>query len=278
LRGTVADIDRAAAARVRDHNRSVQDAAAKAYGKRALRGGKNTDGLGMRTLTLTLPERQIAEIIATLLPTAEQERAADKALTYEQAMGDAAYRHLVSGSPDGSPPPMIPHVVMALPDYAAVLRQEGDETIFALTDGTTITGQELVEQEMSTHGLVGLYSPVTGGINLYRDERCANWKQRMLLAAETILCPAPECTTPATQCQAHHLIAWAEGGETNQANLSMACRVHNARNDDNPHAPPRHGRLERHPGGVVHLPPDGGPPRTNIHPIRQLSALALINA
>ncbi|SMG31226.1 hypothetical protein SAMN06295981_1927, partial [Corynebacterium pollutisoli] len=66
LRGTVDEIDRAAAARVREHNRTVKDAAAKAYGKRALRGGKNTDALGMRTLTLTLPERQISHIIATL--------------------------------------------------------------------------------------------------------------------------------------------------------------------------------------------------------------------
>ncbi|NLA55183.1 MAG: HNH endonuclease, partial [Corynebacterium humireducens] len=117
-----------------------------------------------------------------------------------------------------------------------------------------------------------------GGVNMYREERFATWKQRMLLAAETILCPHPGCTTPASQCQVHHLTAWEQGGETNIENLSMACAVHNARNDDDPNAPPRNGRLERRPGGVVHLPPDGGPPRENIHPIRQLSAMALINA
>ena len=277
LRGTVDEIDREAAARVREHNRSVKDAAAKAYGRRALRGGKNTDALGMRTLTLTLPERQIAHIIATLAPTAHKARKKDLSLGYEPAMADAAYQHLTTGTPGATPPPMIPHVVMALPDYAEVLRHEGDETIFALTDGTTITGKELVEHEMATHALVGIYNPVDGGVNLYRDERCANWKQRMLLAAETILCPTPGCTTSADQCQVHHLIPWKHGGETNLANLSIACRVHNARNDDDPHAPPRHGRLERHPGGVVRLPPDGGPPRTNRHPIRQLSAMALVN-
>ena len=278
LRGTVGEIDRAAAARVREHNRSVKDAAAKAYGKRALRGGKNTDALGMRTLTLTLPERQISHIIATLLPAADKARAADPRLGYEPAMADAAYQHLTTGGgTGGGVPPVVPLVVMALPDYAAVLRQEGDETVFALTDGTTITGKELVEHEMASHGLVGVYDPVDGGVNLYRDQRCASFKQRMLLAAETILCPTPGCTTPADQCQVHHLTPWKHGGETNLVNLSMACRVHNARNDDDPNTPPRHGRLAREPGGVVHHPPDGGPPRTNTHPIRNLSAMALVS-
>ena len=66
---------------------------------------------------------------------------------------------------------MVPLVVMGLPDYAAVLRQEGDETVFALTDGTTITGKELVEHEMASHGLVGVYDPVDGGDNLNRHQR-----------------------------------------------------------------------------------------------------------
>ncbi|MDO5669036.1 MAG: HNH endonuclease signature motif containing protein [Corynebacterium sp.] len=276
LRGSVAEIDRAAAARVLEHNRTVKDAANKAHGRRALRGGKNTDALGMRTLTLTLPERQIAHIVATLQPTADSYRAADPRLGWEPAMADAAYAHLTSGVP-GSRPADIPHVVISLPDYAKVLRHEGDETIFALTDGTTITGKQLVEQEMATHGLVGIYDPVEGGVNLYRDQRHANWKQRMLAAAETILCPFPECTTAASMCQVHHLQAWKQGGETNLLNLSIACPVHNARNDDDPNAPPRNGRLEREPGGVVHYPPDGGPPRRNTHPIRELSAMALIS-
>lgn len=276
LRGTVAEIDAAAAARVREHNRAVSDAKAKAYGRRALRGGKNTNALGMRTVTLTLPEEQIADIIATLTPEATAARAADRRLGWEQAMADAAYRHLTSPG-SGTASPVIPHVVMALPDYAAVLRQEGDETVFALTDGTTVTGKELVEREIANHGLVGIYDPVEGPVNLYREQRLANWKQRMLLSAETILCPAPACTTAATLSQVHHLTAWQFGGETNLKELSIACRVHNARNDDDPNAPPRHGRLQRHPGGVRHHPPDGGASRSNIHPIRALSAMALVS-
>lgn len=276
LRGTVEEIDRAAATRVRDYNRGVDDAEKKAYGGRSLKGGKNTDARGLRTITVTLPERQMATMIAHLLTTAQAARREDPRLRWEQAMADALYSHVLGGTPSGGMSPVIPHVVIGLPDYAKLLRQEGDEIIFALTDGTTMTGKELVAREMATFGVVGLYDPVSGGLNLYREQRLATWKQRVLLAAETILCPSPGCTTPASQCQVHHLTAWEQGGETNMENLSMACGVHNARNDDDPDAPPRNGRLERRPGGVVHLPPDGGPPRANIHPIRELSAMALI--
>ncbi|WP_156119508.1 HNH endonuclease signature motif containing protein [Corynebacterium humireducens] len=274
LRGTVAEIDQAAAARVRDYNRGVEDAEKKAYGGRSLKGGKNTDARGLRTATFTGPEHLMAAFLGDLHTKAQELRRADPRLSYEQAMFDAL---LAGGAGVSGPVTPVPHVVIGLPDYAKLLRQEGDETIFALTDGTTITGAELVAREMATVGVVGLYDPISGGVNMYREERFATWKQRMLLAAETILCPHPGCTTPASQCQVHHLIAWEQGGETNIENLSMACAVHNARNDDDPNAPPRNGRLERRPGGVVHLPPDGGPPRENIHPIRKLSAMALIN-
>ena len=276
LRGSVAEIGAEAAARVRGYNRAVRDVEKKAFRSRALRGGKNTDPMGLRTVTLTLPERRMARLLAHLLPTANTLRAGDPRLSWEQAMADAAYRHCLGGAASGESAPEPPMVVMAVPDYAAVLREEGSETIFALTDGTTITGAELVAQSMATHGYVGLYDPVEGGVNLYRDQRLANWKQRILLSAEMLICPFPGCTTPASQCQVHHLTAWKHGGETNLRDLTIACRVHNARNDDDPEAPPRNGRLARGPDGVHLLPPDGGPPRFNKHPIRGLSARALL--
>lgn len=66
LTGTVDEIERAAAARVRELNRAVPDAEKKAYGKRALKGGKNTDAQGLRTITLTLPERIMADVLRCL--------------------------------------------------------------------------------------------------------------------------------------------------------------------------------------------------------------------
>ena len=270
LRGTVPEIDRAAAARVRELNRQVDNAEQKAWGHRALKGGKNTDPLGLRTFTVTGPERHIEAYPSQVRTHARRLRRDTPQLSYEQAMFDALMASTGGGHPGPVPP--IPHVVVPVPDWARVLRHEGDETIFALTDGTTMTGAQLLAEVTAAHHIASLYHPVEGPVNAYRSERTASPKQRMLLAVESLLCEGPECTTPADQCEVHHLRAWKKGGETNIANLTMLCRKHNTRNDDDPDEPPRNGRFERRPGGVVFLPPDGGPPRTNRHPLRRLSA------
>lgn len=275
LRGTVDEIDRAASARVRDLNRNVTDAEKKAFAGRSLKGGKNTDARGLRTATITLPERHMTAFLDSLLPTARRLRRGNPKLTYEQAMADAL---LAGGTGPTGPTPPVPLIVVPVPEWAQVLRREGDDTVFGLTDGTTMTGKELVEQVTADHHYVGIYHPVEGPVDLYRSERTASPKQRMLLAAESLLCPTPVCTTSADNSQAHHLTAWKKGGNTNVAEMTVACQVHNARNDDDPDAPPRNGRLERQPGGVVFHPPDGGPPKRNIHPLRELSAMGLIAA
>ncbi|NLA54929.1 MAG: HNH endonuclease [Corynebacterium humireducens] len=275
LRGTVDEIDRAASARVRDLNRTVPDAEDKAFAGRALKGGKNTDARGLRTATITLPERHMTAFLGRLLPIARRLRRDNPRLTYEQAMADAL---LAGGTGATGPTPPVPLVVVPVPEWAQVLRREKDDTIFGLTDGTTMTGRELVEQVTAEHHYVGVYHPVEGPVDLYRSERTASPKQQKLLAAETLLCPTPVCTTSADDSQVHHLKAWKQGGNTNVAEMTIACQVHNARNDDDPDAPPRNGRLEREPGGVVFHPPDGGPPQRNRHPLRELSAMGLIAA
>lgn len=276
LTGTVDEIDRAAAARVRDLNRRVADAEKKAFGRRSLKGGKNSDAQGLRTVTVTLPERMMADMLAPLRDTAGRLRSDNPLLSYEQAMADAVVAHVSGGAGPAAPGKFTPLVVIGLPDWAKLQHNEGDETVFALTDGTTITGAELVRGRMAEHHLVGVYDPVEGPVNLYRESRLANTKQRTLLSAETILCPTPGCTTSAAECQVHHLTAWKFGGDTNLGNLSMACKVHNARNDDDPDDPPRNGRLARAPGRIVFHPPDGRPAETNRHPIRELSAAGLV--
>lgn len=277
LRGTVDEIDRAAADRVRELNRAAADSERKAYGRRALRGGKNTDAQGLRTITVTLPERLMSQTLAALRATARSLRRDNARLSYEQAMADAFVRHVHGRGTTVGREALTPLVVVGLPDWAKLLRGEGDDCVFALTDGTTITGAELIAQSLAEHHLVGLYDPVTGPVNLYRSQRQATLKQRLLLSAETIVCPWPGCTTGADESQVHHLRAWRYGGETNLENLSMACPVHNGRNDDDPNAPPRHGRLAREAGRIVHHPPDGGPPQTNTHPIRRMSARGLLD-
>ena len=92
-------------------------------------------------------------------------------------------------------------------------------------------------------------------MNLYRTSRHASDKQRLMAGAENPTCPWAECNYPADKCQIHHLQAWKHGGETNMANLSVACPYHNGVNDDDPNAPPLRGRLARVNGTIKWLPP-----------------------
>ncbi|AIT61795.1 HNH endonuclease signature motif containing protein [Corynebacterium doosanense] len=268
LRGTVDEINRAAVAIVRSRNRLVEGADAMAHARRAVKGGKNTDAKGCRNLTIYGPERDIAALRAGWEKSARRLRAADPRLSYEQAMYDAA----MSGG--RAVETITPHVVVGIGDWAKLLRDDGDDCVFALTDGTTITGAELVAKLMDDHHVVGLYDPVAGPVNLYRSRRLASPKQSALLDAESILCEGPGCTTPATESQNHHIRAWNRGGFTNVRDMTKLCRRCNARNDDDPDAPPRNGRVEREHGRILHRRGDD-PPTRNTHPIKNLSAQAI---
>lgn len=268
LTGTVDEIGRAAADVVRRHNQDTDPTEAHARANRSVKGGKNTDAHGCRTITVTGPEADIARLVGGLEKSARSLRTEN--MSYEQAMYDALM------ASDGAPTQILtPLVVIGLPDFAKLLRHEGDESIFGLTDGTTITGAELISKLMDDFHLVGLYDPLTGPVNLYQSQRLANSKQRLLAAAESLICEADGCTTAADSCADHHIIAYKNGGPTNAVNISKLCAKDNGLNDDDP-AKPRNGRIERVNGMPMWVPPDGGPPKRNKHPVKDLSAAAII--
>ena len=59
-----------------------------------------------------------------------------------------------------------------------------------------------------------------------RTQRLANRAQRRTLAARDHGCSFPACTRPASWCQAHHVIAWINGGPTDLDNLVLLCGFH----------------------------------------------------
>lgn len=156
---------------------------------------------------------------------------------------------------------------------AAAPAAPADDIVLRLTNGATMTGAQLVARTLTEHGYVTLIHPVQGPVNLYRTSRFASEKQRLMLAAETPACAWPDCNFPADECQAHHLVAWNAGGDTNVACMTMVCPYHNGVNDDRPNEPPdgppgpnsrgapSRGRLARIRGRIGWLPPWGGPPR-----------------
>lgn len=146
------------------------------------------------------------------------------------------------------------NVIVTLDELTEVLRDDGDDIIFKMTNGATMKGKDLVTALLADAGLVTLVHPYHGPANLYRLSRLANEKQRLMAMAEMPTCAWPGCSHPADKAQVHHLKAWKFGGSTNPENLTIACPYHNGVNDDDP-SKPRRGRLERVNGKVRRIPP-----------------------
>ncbi|MGB8403925.1 MAG: HNH endonuclease signature motif containing protein [Mycobacterium sp.] len=108
-------------------------------------------------------------------------------------------------------------------------------------------------------------------LNLYRTRRCASEGQRIVLHARDRGCTGPGCSAPAYLCEVHHIDDFADGGNTNIDDLTLACiPTHHKL------IKPGGWRTRRAAGGRVEwIPPpeqDRGQPRTNDyhHPERLL--------
>ena len=205
---------------------------------------------GMRTMTITADQRKITDFEKTL----------DAAITSDQprsqALLDAFWNH-VEGSGGVLRPEYRTVIAIGLDDFAKVSSGSGDEVMVGLSDGTTMTGAELIEAAlagaMRENIYAGLFHPTAGPVNLY-EARFASFKQRILATAENLVCPWPDCGVPADRCQVHHIDAHKNGGQTNPENLTMLCKYHNGANDDDAGKRKR-GRMRRHHGKVkLHTP------------------------
>ena len=160
-----------------------------------------------------------------------------------------------SGAAPATRPTITTNAIITLDELDRIIDGDGEEITIQLTNGARLTGAELVSRTLAERGLITLVHPFEGAVNLYRTERMASEKQRLMAAAENPVCPWAECNYPADKCQVHHLQAWRHGGDTNMANLATCCPYHNGVNDDDPNAPPVRGRLVRRRGRVVWRPP-----------------------
>ena len=59
-----------------------------------------------------------------------------------------------------------------------------------------------------------------------RARRLVTPGQRLRLAARDGGCTIPGCTVPATWCDAHHVVPWAEGGRSDLSNYALLCPRH----------------------------------------------------
>lgn len=220
---------------------------------------------GKRTMTVTADERLLADLEHALT------RNIDAARPIAPQMQAAFVAMLRSGGTIASAVPR-PLVLVPLPEYLSIVRQEGDETVLGLSDGTTMTGAEFLATCHGAELEVALFHPQEGAVNLYRGQRLANQKQRDLVRAVNPICVVPGCRHGADACELHHIRPWSRGGETNLANLAPLCRYHNRVNDDDPRQRTR-GRVERIRGAPVWVSPRGHPVPNTRHPFGALLSL-----
>ena len=252
--------------------------------KPGVRIGRTIDGL--RTISVTDTQRRITDLEKTLnaaIDNDDQPRS--------EALREAFWRH-VEGSGTGLIRPEYRTVIAVGVDYfARISSGAGDDVIVGLSDGTTMTGAELINAALAgalgEKLYAGLFHPTAGPVNLY-EARFASPKQRIMAMAENLVCPWPDCTVPADRCQVHHIDAHKNGGHTKPSNLTMLCRYHNGINDDDADLPgkkrthgkprrgkPSRGRMRRHRGKVRLITP-GRKLVGNTHELSSMGAMDLI--
>ncbi|MDR7328876.1 HNH endonuclease signature motif containing protein [Corynebacterium guangdongense] len=203
------------------------------------------------TIHYTAPEHEVAALLA-------------------EVRTPEGFRALLA---DGAPTTVIrTHAFLHVDEEMAIESGEGDDILFALSNGARMTGAELLAAKYRERGEDVLVHPMHGAVNAYRTSRFANEKQRLLAAAENPVCGWDGCGSPADKSQVHHLRAWEHGGPTNAENHATCCGYHNGVNDDDPNAPPRRGRLERRNGEIVYVSPGGSVTR-NGHPTARLGVM-----
>lgn len=223
---------------------------------------------GMVKGNFCLTTEQYQNLNATL--TALQDDSED--LPLHQAQGKA-FGELLSNTTDGKilAPELTLVVTATDKEASAVARGEGDEMIFSCSDGTYMTGQDLANKMEFCRILGGVFDKALGGVSLH-PFRFASENQRILLAAENMCCVFPGCSTPADRCQPHHIQAFKHGGLTEITNLTLLCKYHNGRNDDDPGIR-LNGRIEKRGGLSVFIPPyPHARPRINDHQRATLGA------
>ena len=212
---------------------------------------------GPHTISITADPTDIADVKGVLSSVNKDDPLA------------AAKKVLLEGNP-GALPAVHTNVILTLDQLDRIVAAPSDasDITLQLTNGARMTGAQLVARALAQRGYVSLVHPEHGPVNLYRTERMATWKQRMLAAAEHPVCAWPGCTTPADDAQVHHLTAWSTGGPTNQENLVTLCAHHNAANQDDPSRPTERGRMVRVNGRIAWVPPWSNTPRFVPSPAR----------
>ena len=183
---------------------------------------------GMVTGEFALPQLEgetlLTALDALMPPVAE----ADGRTTTQRradALGDLARAYLDHGDTPvvgGQRPHLTVHV-----DLPALLGRPGG---LHETAGRVVVDPVLVDQ-LSCDACVSrvVFGPGSEVLDVGRRTRVVPAGLRRAVVARDRHCSAPGCTRPDTWCDVHHIVPWADGGETEIGNLTLLCRFHHTR-------------------------------------------------
>lgn len=116
-------------------------------------------------------------------------------------------------------------------DHALVITARPDDLTKPRSILTTHTGSPVglaATEQWSNAAQTFLHLLDEGGrtVRIRSQGRFATRSQMAVLAARDQGCTFPDCDAPAEWCEAHHIVAWARGGETAIDNLTLLCPFH----------------------------------------------------
>ncbi len=191
---------------------SVQraDAMELAMDRMLANGGLPTTGGAPASVTVTVPISRLQEPCCDRVNTAE---------LHEQLKNQLRHQfdeQVAKGATHGS-----------VPDFGSILTDRS-ATIGVNNGPTTMLAPLQVAQRMSCDCTVQriLISPDGKPLDVGRSKRLFPAAIRKALEIRDRGCVFPGCTKPPSWTQAHHIIAWSQGGETSLANAALLCSNH----------------------------------------------------
>ncbi|MFT3898716.1 MAG: DUF222 domain-containing protein [Gordonia sp. (in: high G+C Gram-positive bacteria)] len=169
--------------------------------------------------------------------------AADLTVQDRQALADAAIRDgrstaqrnhdalergldWILGHGALGPPARLPAELVITVDEADLARRGG---VAVTATGTMVPVCDLVKIAADATPWLEVFARGTRQVlDLFRGARIASKNQRLALLGRDRGCTRPLCTAPFSRTQAHHATRdWADGGNTNIGDLTLACGIDN---------------------------------------------------
>lgn len=241
---------------------------------------QRTPGLdGKRQVLGRLSAERVAAMERILHPMVARIRKANPEVPYACALATALFQKVTAPAAGGPVSPSPAFLIPLTDQYHYFADGKIASADGALHDLAAVTDQALAptgyacvvaKDEQEIPQLVGVLPVQRADQEPATVGRLATMEQRRGAILETLTCAHPDCVVPALHCEVHHIQAWSHGGPTTNPNLTMLCRVHNGRNDDDP-ARPKNGRIEREPttGTPGWVRRQGDPVRTSQSPLAE---------